>query len=161
MEAIWAQDSPHANFLKQLYWDRATMFLADQNYLASLRHNHEMYHRDVKLLGHVFEMMGVDYFQEIYKASERKKPRPISEQTIAKPRPFPKPQSLTVDDILIRRAANWLPPEIVETILLFTSKDWNDRPQRIEPETPSEYDENGHYGSYGTHSAELPSVKII
>ena len=163
MHAIWEDDSPHGRFLQQLHWDRACMFLKNDEYLASLRHNHEWYNRDVKLFGHVFEMMGIDYFQEIYRASERLKQKPVERSLPVRSErpPFPSPDGFSGDDIGIRKAASWLPSEIVETILLFSEKEWNNTPETEIHETPSEYNSNGEYGFFSEHTHNLPSVRII
>ena len=150
--------------MQRLHWDRACMFLKNDEYLASLRHRHEIYNRDVKVFGHVFEMMGIDYFQEVYRASERLKHKQVAiRETVTSERPprFPNPDVFSADDIGIRKAANWLPSEIVETILLFSDKEWNNKTETVIVSTPSEYDENGQYGFYDTHNATLPCVKII
>ena len=150
--------------MQRLHWDRACMFLKDDDYLASLRHRHDLYNRDVKVFGYVFEMMGIDYFQEVYRASERLKHKEVAiPETVTRNRSprFPSPDFFSVDDIGIRKAANWLPSEIVETILLFCDKEWNNKPEIVIHDTPCEYNSSGEYGFFSEHSAALPSVRII
>ena len=164
MHAIWEDDSPHARFMQRLHWDRACMFLKDDDYLASLRHRHELYNRDVRVFGHVFDMMGIDYFQEVYRASERLKHKQVAiRETVISERPlrFPNQDVFSADDLGIRKAAAWLPSEIVETILLFSEKEWNNKPEIVIKHTPCEYNSSGEYGFFSEHNVDLPSVRII
>ena len=163
MEAFWEQESLHAQFLKRLHWDRACLFLKDDEYLASLRHRPEQYHRDLRVFGHVFDLMGLDYLQEVFRASERLRTKAPPTKIVHAERPlrFPSRESFTADDIGIRKAASWLPREIVETILLFSEKEWNNRPELFVPITPLEYNRRGEYGFFCEENADPPSVRIM
>ena len=122
MHKIWELDDPHARFLHALHQQKAKQIMGDKTYLAMMRFDNDLFTRTLKRFGEYFSAMGLDLFQEVYKASEgeqHKSREQACKKKAAPPDRFPKPSALSVHELLLRRAFPQLPSEIVETILLF------------------------------------------
>ena len=144
MESVWEGETPHENFLRRLFTAAIERDMGNAEYMRSLRYNHKQLQHDLKIYGPWLERLGIDYFGAVMKACDEKPAAPEP------PKPKRK-EKLTKCNI----KHHTLPPDLMDLLMSFVPP----LPKICEPPEPEvivpEWDEHGHYGSYGTNEKIL------
>ena len=115
MEAIWTSNDPGEAFLWNLRVKRANELVQSQSMLATLRYDMELFRFYQKAYGAVFEQQGIDFFGEVYKASEPSLESKVETKVTTRPKVRPLTVTLEIDQwtILSTRLPCFAPPRLV------------------------------------------------
>ena len=96
MHSIWNSNDPGEKFLWNLRVQRARELIENQETLAALRYDMKLFQQFEKGFGEVYAQMGIDFFGEVYKASERHLHEKRQPTNVPPPHPLNKVRPLTM-----------------------------------------------------------------
>ena len=151
MEALWDDENAAETFLWKLRVQRARELLETPEVLCTLRFDMDSFRIYERTFGPVYQALKIDFFGEVYRASEKRLDLKENVQRIP-------PAKKRVRPCTVRLTISVLPRDIVRLIELFTGQAQTKKHETPPPEPVPEYDSYGNYGHYGETA---PAIKIV